>query len=93
MERIRGRDVNQINVRVGYDIVPVGGDALEADLLLSGLGSSLIGVGNDLEGCGAVVGTKQHFGVSQCRGMSLAHPAGAYQTNTDFFHENFLLDI
>ena len=93
VESVRGSDINQVYVRVGNYIVPVGGDALEADLLLCGLCSLFVSVSYDLEGCGAVVRTKQHLSVSQCRGMSLAHPAGTYQTNTDFFHDNFLLDI
>ena len=91
VESVRGSDVNQINVRIGYNIMPVGGDALEADLLLCGLCSFLVCVSNDLEGCNAVVRAKQHLSVSQCRGMSLAHPARTYQTNTDFFHFLFLL--
>ena len=93
VESVRGSNINQVYVRVGNYIVPVGGDALEADLLLCGLCSLFVSVSYDLEGCGAVVRTKQHLSVSQCRGMSLAHPAGTYQTNTDFFHDNFLLDI
>ena len=93
MESVRGSDINQVYVRVGNYIVPIGGGALEADLLLSGLCSLFVSVSYDLEGCGAVVRAKKHLSVSQCRGMSLAHPAGTYQTNTDFFHDNFLLDI
>ena len=91
VECVRGCDVNQIDIRIGDNIVPVSGDALEADLLLCRLCSLFICVCYDLERSNTVIRSEQHLSVSECGRVCLAHPAGAYQSNANFFHFLFLL--
>ncbi len=86
---VRRCNVDQINIRIGYHALPVGGVTAVAHCLCKRGNLLLADIRHHLKHRHIIA--ENHFCVVKCGGMRPAHPAGADQTNANLFHPVYLL--
>ena len=85
--RVVGRgDVDDVDVRVGHELAPVGGPAAEPQLRRLCLGHVGAHVGYHLEHRHGGLGPEHHDRILERRAVGRAHPAGADHPDPDLAH-------